>query len=408
MLAVAVAGSIACARASVAPQAASVAPREQAAPRSSALDPSELARATAWAYRAPPSCPGEGHFLEQLARRLPPSSAQDVAGAVGPLVDVEVHDAGGDWLGRVAFRAAEGPIVREVTGSGCDEVVVAMALITSLWIRPDGAPPSSGDRAQAAASGAASAPVSAERALVASAAPDESGLPPTLAKRASSESSPHSLEARALAPIAAPVEPDAASDASRAPPTSNDDASSPRFQIAGLLGYSSEPAGALAARLQLERWGSPDVSSWSTSFGFALAAGQHENDRLGPATLRMLSGQLELCPPGLDVSGAGWLRACAHGRVGALHFSAGTERVPNARSLWRPWAAAGAGVHAGVPLQASLSLRLLGEVSLVLTRDEFATERSPSAGALSAADVSTFYEMSPLSFDVGIGAAHVF
>jgi hypothetical protein len=188
----------------------------------------------------------------------------------------------------------------------------------------------------------------------------------------------------------------------------NDAASSARYQIAGLLGYASEPSGAIAARLQLERWGSAHVSSWSTSLGFALAAGQHENDRLGPAALRLLHGQLELCPPGLDLPGAGWLRACAHGRGGALHFSAGTERVPNARSLWRPWAAIGTGLHIGVPLGASLSLRLLTELSLVLIRDEFATERSPAPGAPSPADVSTFYQISPLSFDVGIGAAHAF
>ena len=60
------------------------------------------------------------------------------------------------------------------------------------------------------------------------------------------------------------------------------------------------------------------------------------------------------------------------------------------------------------PLEASFSLRLVTEVSLVLTRDEFATERSPAPAAPAPADVSTFYEISPVSFDVGIGAAHVF
>jgi hypothetical protein len=359
-------------------------------------------------YQTPADCPNQASFFEQVARRLPPLSMGEVKIALGPRVDIDVHDDGGDWLGRVVFRGAGGVVSREVTGADCEEVVVALALITSLWLRPD-------DDARIEPRGVASAPPTAAPAPDTSApasleptSSDSSELPVGAAEPRDSVTQPSRVEA--FAAIVPPAASSAASDTSSAIAASDEgsEPSSSRFQITGLLGYASEPAGALAARLQLERWGSASVSSWSISLGVAYAAGQHDNDRLGPATLQLLHGQLELCPPGLDLSGAGWLRACAQGRAGGLHFSADTERVPNVRSLWRPWAALGAGLHVGVPLASSLSLRLLGEVSLVLLQDEFATERPSAPGAPSPADVFTFYEISPVSFDVGIGAAHVF
>jgi hypothetical protein len=391
-MAFAVAGSFACTSASHAPpQASGTSGRERAVARA-ALEPSELARAAAWVYQTPADCPTQAAFFEQLARRLPPLSMHEVESALGPRVDVDVRVVAGDWTGSVVFRGSGGPVSRQVAGADCEEVVVALALITSLWLRPD-------DEAHVEPRGAASAPAAAEPALDTSRAPS---LEPT-----GSDAEASAVEAVA---VGVPPAAGAASDTGSAIAASDEgaEASSPRYQIAGLLGYASEPAGALAARLLLERWGSASVSSWSVSLGVAYAAGQHANDRLGPATLQLLHGQLELCPAGLDLAGAGWLRACGQGRAGALHFSATSERVPDARSLWRPWAALGAGLHVGVPLASSVSLRLLGEVSLVVLRDEFATERPAASGAPSPADVFTFYEISPVSFDVGIGAAHVF
>lgn len=406
MMALAAWGSFACASAGPAPAAASDASGRQRPVARAALEPSELARAAAWAYRTPAGCPSPERFFDQLARRLPPLSMDDVESALGPRVDIDVHDSGGDWLGRVVFRGAGGPVSREVTGADCDEVVVALALITSLWLRPEG-------DARAPESLVASAPTASERAEVASASSSlatagsvASELASPSEERRASAGEPSPVEAIAIVPPAAP---DAPSDTSATGAREGgNDPSSPRFQLAGLLGYASEPSDALAVRLQLERWGSASVSSWSTSLGVAFAAGQHESDRLGPATMQVLHGQLELCPPGVELAGAAWLRACANGRAGALHFSASTERVPDARSLWRPWATLGAGFHVGVPLAASLSLRVLGEVSLVFSRDEFATERPSASGAPSPPDVFTFYEISPVSFDLGIGAAHVF
>jgi hypothetical protein len=409
MMAFAAFSAFSCASASLAPPTtvSDASGRERSAARA-ALEPSELARAATWIYQTPAGCPGRARFFEQLARRLPPLSMDEAQDALGPRVDIGVHDGDDGWLGRVVFQGAGGPVSREVTGADCEEVVVALALITSLWLRPEDAP-------RSPPRGVASAPAAAMRAAGVSTSPSleapgsRAGEPaPRAAERRASPTEPGTIEAvAAVVPAAAPDGPIDTSSALAA----GDDGSEPspaRLQIAGLLAYASEPAGALAARLQLERWGSASVSSWSTSLGVAYGVGQHENDRLGPATLQLLHGQLELCPPGLDLWGAGWLRACAHGRAGALHFSADTERVPNARSLWRPWAALGAGLHVGVPLASSLSLRLLGEVSLVVLRDEFATERPPASGAPSPADVFTFYEISPVSFDVGIGAAHVF
>lgn len=422
-------------------------------PANEPLGAAELARAAAWNYSAPVACPSEAQLFEQIVRRVPSLSAADVARAISSSVEVDVHESAGTWRGRVSFESAGGAVAREVTGAGCDEVVEALALITSLWLRPDG---EEGDATRGAVAGAAApAPLVAHRSgwamsaaraardaragadplaldagsSLASAGADRSARVDEGPRAAASELGDGGVGARALAadpPALAAVEPEAASatsepgidsagiDSAGIDSAGIDSAASdpaggaPRHQLAGLLGYSSQPAGAFAARLQLERWGSPSVSSWGTALGVVYAGGRHENDRLGGAALRSLSGQLELCPPGLALGADAWLRACALGRAGALHFAADTARVSDARSLWRPWAAAGASVHAGVPVSASLSLRLLAELSLVLVRDEFATARATPPGAPSAADVSTFYEISPVSFDVGLGAAHVF
>lgn len=427
---IALCGSTACAGASRAPPSVA---REPAGSAANPLAPSDIARAAAWRYSAPADCPGEERLFEQIAERVPALTASDVASAVSSGVDIEVEKQSSDWRGRVSFESTAGTVAREVTGADCDEVVVALALITSLWLRPRAAPASAGapssagappsaDAASPADEATPAAKVAAQRSAWAESAA-RADAPDAMERlaRASDLDGPNplrddavaerSLPGETLAPKLAPGEgaPESADDPSAATRGEGGDrASEPRLQLAGLVGYASQPAGALTARLQLERWGSASVSSWGAALGVGYAQGQHENDHLGGAALRLFHGQIELCPPGLDVASSAWARACAHGRAGALHFSADTGRVPDARSLWRPWAALGASLHVGVPLSASLSLRLLAELSLVLVRDEFATRRPLSASEPSPADVFTFYEIRPISFDAGLGAAHVF
>ena len=435
-------GLMACAGSTVPPPVAGEASRVER--RSAPFDSIELAREADWSYRVPARCPSEARFFDHIARRVPRLAPGDVRLALGPSIAVDVTasatadsataDSGSDWRGRVSFHGADGPVSREVTGDNCEEVVFALALITSLWLRPDD------DARAVGASPAASSPATAGPALD---GPSIAGAPagggrlavqprlspsssqPELAPqtdgdleaRRSAGSGPLHV-ARSLASDArrerSAVEPTADSErasdtgSAKAPAEGSDEPSGHRIQIAGMIGFASEPSGALSGRLQVERWGAAHVSSWSSALALAYAVGRHENDRLGSATLSLLHGQLELCPPGLEVAGSTWLRACAHGRAGALHFSAATDRVPDTRSLWRPWAALGGGLHAGIPVSASVSLRLLAEVSVVLVRDEFATERPSTAATSSPPDVFTFYEISPVSFDLGLGAAHAF
>ena len=370
---------------------------------SAPLAAADIARATAWNYRAPASCPSEARLFEQIARRVPALTASDVTRAVSSGVDIDVRQSGGEWLGRVAFQSNTDSVSREVTGADCDEVVVALALITSLWLRP---------RDEAAEIPAPAIAAESTAPAVAAESPARDAALVATRRSAWAEGAARSLpgEPRDASGNAVEAgEPESVDD-SAGPSNDADggDAENPRLQIAGLLGYAAQPAGAFSARLQLERWGSASASSWSSALGVGYAEGRHENDRLGGAALRLFHGQIELCPPGLDVASTAWVRACAHGRAGALRFSADTGRLPDARSLWRPWAALGTSVHLGVPVSSSLSLRLFAELSLVLVRDEFATERPLAAGEPSPADVSTFYEISPVSFDVGLGAAHVF
>ncbi|HTV24482.1 MAG TPA: hypothetical protein VMG12_37585 [Polyangiaceae bacterium] len=386
---------LACANAGRPPRAAST---ELAV--GAAAEPVDIARAATWVYRTPPPCPSEREFLDQLDRRLPPLTASDVSSRVGPRVDVEVRNTDADWFGSVRFEGAEGAVSREVTGTSCEEVVVALALITSLWLRPDGAP------VPTAATTLAAAP-SASVVRARDESPAE--LSVAAAPVASTPAEPTSAAAPSAESFSAAAPSDATTpdDRPAPPPVATADPTPARYELAALLGYASEPAGALSARLQLERWGSASVSSWSSALALGYAEGAHENDRLGPATLRLLHAQLALCPPGLELVGDAWLRACAHGRAGGLRFSPDSDRLPDARSRWRPWAAAGAGLAVGVAVSEHFSLRLLTELSIVLSRDEFATER-PLPAPSGAPAGTTFYEISPVSFDVGLGAAHVF
>lgn len=429
---------MACAGSTVPPPLAGDAGQEERA-ASAPLGPRAPAGQESGSYRTPPRCPSEAEFFGHIARRLPLLSPNDVAVALAPSIDVDVTagdssasdptGGGSDWVGRVSFPGADGPVSREVVGANCEEVVVALALIAALWLRSDdharavGAPRSSAtaglvpaaksltdapsEDSSPSAESQSSAP-SSHRGPAARSDGDIGSGRASVRDEAPVSQSPWT-ESRAPGAVEPRADADGASDigSSNAPAEGSGELSDHRIQIAGMVAFASEPSGALGGRLQVERWGSAKVSSWSTALALTYAAGRHENERLGPATLRLLHGQLELCPPGLESSGV-WVRACAHGRVGALHFAAATERVPDARSMWRPWAALGAGLHAGVPVSTSVSLRLFAELSIVLLRDEFATARPSAAGASSPPIVSTFYEISPVCLDVGLGAAHVF
>lgn len=354
-----------------------------------------------WRYDAPAGCPSQQRFLQELDAR---SSAGGISRALGagPPLHVWIRELGAEgWRGDVWFGQAEGRVARDVTGADCDEVVVALALIASLWL-----PRASDPELRVPA---ATLPGEDAGHDVSSDAQSSAPLANTDAEGLVRAADAFPIDARASdadtapVPAAAGTPPDTAVTSSMSPSPGSD----ARGFLVALLGYASEPAGAMRGGLRGELWGDDVASSWAAAAGLAYAVGQLDTERFGIATLRAVHAQLDLCPPGATL-GAAWLRACVFGRGGGLHFSAPRANLDAARSLWRPWAALGPSLHGGLALGRTISLRAAAELAVNLVRDEFATEPSSGGSDSTRLGGSTLYDIAPLSLDLSLGVAYAF
>ncbi|MGZ3418236.1 MAG: hypothetical protein ACXVEF_19435 [Polyangiales bacterium] len=78
-------------------------------------------------YSAPPSCPGEITFRTQVTGR----TSHVAFGPQGKTLVVRITRAAGQFVGR-----ASGAVEKEVRATTCDEVVAALAIVTSLAFEP--------------------------------------------------------------------------------------------------------------------------------------------------------------------------------------------------------------------------------------------------------------------------------
>ncbi len=396
----------------------SSAPRGPANTRDSATpDAKPLARSSdnprpvAWRYEAPAGCPSQERFRQEITTRTPALGTPRAADEK-PAVHVAIRElSAGSWQGEVWLEHAGARLRRDVTGADCDEVVVALALIASLWLpragdldltavsgsaQPASVPaPSGGQQSDAATSERSDADVDVD------ADADADALASAASLSGAPVEAPPPIDDTAREPAGAPFDVAGPSSPSR---RSRGDA---RLHLVGLLGYASEPGHAYRGGLRAELWGSDSPSSWAAVVGAAYTAGRHQSDRFGTITLRAVHAQLDLCPPGLAL-GRAWLRACVFGRGGGLHFSAADANLDASRSLWRPWAALGPSLHGGLAVTRAVSLRAATEMAVNVVRDEFATERSSSGSEPTQAGGSTLYDTALLAFDLSLGVAYVF
>lgn len=370
-------------RVNVVPPEEGIGGREASAIDRSASDARPVESAASLGYGAPPGCPDAAHFLEQLTARtkvplnLGPRGELDPS---GPIIRVLIKERPpSEWTGSVLIPKDGGAVSREVSGASCDEVVVALALITSFWIT---------EKADAQARADAQAQTDAQARP---APPDSPASDP--AARAQPESAP--LEGGPASPT----------DLEQRLPDgehSMDYAS----HLLGTIGYAFSPAGAAKAGLRFELWGGESASTWAAGATVSYLSGRHTSARLGTSSLTSLLGQFDLCPPGIDFVGPPWLRACALLRAGALRFQAPTASLDDAQAVWRPWAATGIGLHGGVQLSSSYTLRVLSELSANLVRDAFDTERV--VGSEPSVETSRLYRAGWLALDLAIGVSYDF
>lgn len=359
-----------------------VVPREagneaQASAVSGSVSDSRPSASTAsLAYAAPPGCPDAAHFLEQLTARTKIRLDVTRRGEPhpGPVLRVRVDERPLDeWTGSVLIPSDGLDVRREVSGASCEEVVVALALITSFWMTAQAKVPTPIDEhggpelPEPAASGAGA---SAQRESVVS---EEGTVSPT----------------------------------EYLPPAPHGEHSTDYgSHLLGTIGYAFSPAGAAKAGIGFELWGGESASTWAAGAGVSYLSGRSTSPRLGTSSLTSLLGQWALCPPGIDFYGPLWLRACGHVRAGVLRFQAPTNSLDDARAVWRPWAAAGLGLHGGVQLSSSYTLRVLSELSANLVRDAFDTERV--VGGEASAETSRLYRAGRVALDLAIGVSYDF
>jgi hypothetical protein len=435
-------------------------------------------------YRAPLGCPTQQEYLDFVAQRsvtlrltpeasapgAAPEAAQSPESArVSLRIQPDTSSAG--WVGALRIEGADA-LEREVRGERCQDVVVALALITVLRLDRRGADSAAasaavtapGEEPSAAAAASAAAPPSpspapaassaaqpaspapssaAAPALPAPAAPPPTSSPPAGAPAASSSGttagaaaatgsraagSPEQREAapRELAAAAAGLEPEPfevvrrqrPEDAATEPAETRDavrtaDARGNESDLAPVLaaqlGYASAPSDAFQVRLQAELRLAPELLAWVAALGISYSA---SSQRTAAADLgfRLLAAQAELCP--LRVDGARvWLRWCGQLQGGAWHISvtardASLDTAPSTRL----WLAAGASLHAGLPLSPHWSLRALVAGSVMLVRDSFDVRRTVGGepDVPDRVEFTRLYRPPPVSLELLLGAAYAF
>lgn len=425
LLTVVVMGVTACAgqARSVSPPSAPVAAGVASPHASDAPEPPAAAEAAPLSvrYHAPEACPGEGEFVEALLARAPElrSRLELREGAARGELTVDIGAAAPrEWSGRLSLEAKVERLERSVAGATCAEVVDALALIASFWIRP---PAGSGELA--AEAGSAPLAVHHGPAAAARGAGTAGAARVPSAARADSVATSRGVtglaapgEAAAISSVSPrlPTEPardrSAADEVELDEPGGSDEtqpSTARSLHAIAHLGYATSPAGLLRAGLRFELWASEAPSSWALGATAAYAAGQLRQTRLGASELALLSAQLDLCAPAVAARAAAWLRGCAHGRLGRLRFAASAENLESAGPRYRPWAAAGLGLHLGIPVSSNITLRALTELSANLVRDEFALERVAESDGVPI-EVTPVYAPGWVTLDIGAGVGYEF
>jgi hypothetical protein len=399
-------------------------------------------------YRAPQGCPSQQEYVESVESRsatlrlLPESAA--VAGSDRVRVRIQPDTDSAGWVGELRIEGAES-LEREVRGERCQDVALALALITVLRLdrreaEAPGAPPPRVPSTNATVSAVRPAPAApsldatpAAPLAVAPAAP-----PPTMP---TAPVAPPAAEAPAALAPAAPLEPIAPPGVGsetatpeptlpeepfeivrrqRPEPESVEAGAEPRevtasgarelgLSLAAHIGYAAVPSHALQARLRagLELGPVFHDASLALGLGYAVASDRTEAADLG---FRLLTAQLELCPAS-RLWGGLWLQACGQLSAGAWHVSVSARDLSlETKAQTLPWFALGPSLHAGLPLASGWSLRALAAGSVLLVRDRLEVERSVGGGTgePTVVERSTLYRPPLLSVELLLGLGYAF
>lgn len=243
-------------------------------------------------YTAPATCPDRAAFVAQVAARTPTARFD---GAAPRRFVVTITATVDGFAG--TLEVGDGEAERQLAARHCEDLAVALALVTALAIDPEGTQ-------------------------------DPAPSPP----RPSAPTRPH----RAAAGVA-----------TRAPPAPR--RGSRAVVVGALVEDGVAPAPVIAAELRL-RTGWTSTALGAVALELALHGGRHTVDisgsRFGGEATAGTAGFTWLAArPGVCVERGRALRltGCGHLEIGLVH--AAGEQIVNGRAIERLWAAAG--VHAG-------------------------------------------------------------
>ena len=349
-------------------------------------------------YRAPLGCPSQQEYIESVESRsatlrlLPESAA--VEGSDRIRVRIQSDTASAGWVGEIVIEGA-GPLEREVQGERCQDVALALALITVLRLdrretegavasgaEAPGAPPSSvPPAAESAVRPAPAAPTAAAVTAAAAAearavpAPAVPVAPPPAAPPPAAGVEPAAAEARAVAepslPAAPPgVAPPAASEGSEAAAHELTPAEAPPFEAVPTerrvrVEPSTEQSSELSAERSSEPSAEPSPEAAAESAGeLALSLAALVGYAAAPSNAleARLQAELDLGPAfhgvsaGLGVSYAASAERTVAADLGFRLLTAQLELCPASR----PWAGiwlSVCGQLSGGAMRVSVSLR---------------------------------------------------
>jgi hypothetical protein len=272
-------------------------------------------------YTAPAECPDRGGFFEQVRARTKLARLARASEPATTLIVRIKHVPGGSAGTLEVSAPAARTARREVKAASCEQVVVALALMTALAIDPD----------------ASTEPVP---------------KPPPAAPK------PQPQVLSKAEPALKPAE----------QPTAALTLWKVGVSVELLGGIAPELVPAVRPFVELDREGH---GPWGVATRLSVARLQTTVDAesSGGAEFRLWSGRLEGCPAHLRAARPVWISACVAFDFGEL--TAGGFGVTPAERVSRPWLAAGEITRLELRLFGALALEAAGEIMVPLVRDRF-------------------------------------
>jgi hypothetical protein len=284
-------------------------------------------------YEAPPSCPGERAFIDELRGRTK-LAVEAAEGEEATTFIVTLTEQEGGFAGTLIIETDDRSSRRELDGETCPEVVAAMALIAALAIDP------LAETSPAPPPASPASPASPEGPLVEPTGPSPQPAPPV---EPASEPQPASAPQPASEPPTGPPLPRPPADRPSPAEAPGDTGAHRRwgFGARGQARAGPAPSALFGAEL-LAELRSERPSGWSVRVDASAGATGEISVDPAAASFVLATGRLSGCPLGWRPHPTVDVRPCGLVEAGLL-WAEGSAGGPiiDAQSVSEPWLAPG-------------------------------------------------------------------